>query len=94
MSSRYSIARRHLHWDGAAGSYAFGHTRRTFSERPDVGIADMESVEYSPHELIYRVHLADGTKRALTQVEIIGIEDRMYAGNRGAGDPFRNGWRK
>jgi hypothetical protein len=91
---RYSVLNRFLFWDGRSGGFAFGDTRRSFHERPDIGIDQMREVEYRPNESLCQV-LVDGEElRDMTSLELMGVEDRMYAANRGAGEPFRHGWKK
>lgn len=86
----YSVLLRMLTWDGKTGEAHYGDTRRTLQQRPRVGIPAMTGIRYVPLSRIYFVSENFGPEREMTLDECLGIEDRLYGMDRGAGDPWRD----
>jgi len=91
---RHTLIHRWLQWDGKSGSAQFGDTKHAFTESPWIGVPDMLEVEYVPHRGIHLIRQGEADKRPMTAEECIDAENRLYAMNRGAGDPWRKEWKR
>jgi len=88
------LIQRGLEWDGRHGHAQCGDTRHNFGKRPWVGVAQMVTIEYWPHQMVCRVREQGQDLREMTRDECLGVENRLYAMDRSAADPWREEWDK
>ena len=86
---RYRVLHRFLEWDGSTGSVEFGNTRRSFNERPRVGVPEMQTISYHPTQGVLRIRVGAEDERDMTRDECIEADNRMYRMDRNADDPWR-----
>lgn len=91
--ARYTVIQRGIEWSGKSGCAHFGDTRRHLSERPYTGIEGMVAIAYWPDTLVCEVQQEGRAMREMTKNECLGVENRLYAMDRGSADPWREGWK-